>query len=229
VASMMMEDSEQKGMIKMKVDNMVIIDDNHDNEGNRRSEMLDDYEGMKIDSEFELKKCNKTDGKGWHCKNETRNGLPMCDHHHHLTSLKSSSCNNGNINGSAIATKKPDKGTCITGARRGRAKSAKKGSSSNSNPYEFYYYSGFGPLWGKRRGDRDAVNKNEDKDVDNGTIIDSMTQNTTPFSSSSPIENNRQFDYVEEEEEDDDDDKEEDSGKKRMRKPVKARSLKSFM
>jgi hypothetical protein len=84
-------------------------------------------------------------------------------------------------------------------------------------------------LWGKRRGDRDAVNKNEDKDVDNGTIIDSMTQNTTPFSSSSPIENNRQFDYVEEEEDDDDDDKEEDSGKKRMRKPVKARSLKSFM
>ncbi|KAL9396936.1 hypothetical protein Peur_011189 [Populus x canadensis] len=228
VASMMMEDSEQKGMIKMKVDNMVIIDDNHDNEGNRRSEMLDDYEGMKIDSEFELKKCNKTDGKGWHCKNETRNGLTMCDHHHHLTSLKSSSCNNGNINGSAIATKKPDKGTCITGARRGRAKSAKKGSSSNSNPYEFYYYSGFGPLWGKRRGDRDAVNKNEDKDVDNGTIIDSMTQNTTPFSSSSPIENNRQFDHVEGEEEEDDDE-EEDSGKKRMRKPVKARSLKSFM
>ncbi|KAJ6940398.1 hypothetical protein NC651_006517 [Populus alba x Populus x berolinensis] len=220
---MMMEDSEEKGMIKMKVDNIVIIDDNHDNEGNRRSEMLDDYEEMKIDSEFELMKCNKTDGKGWHCKNETRNGLAMCDHHHHqLTSLKSSSCNNGSINGGAIATKKPDKGTCITGARRGRAKSAKKGSSSNSNPYEFYYYSGFGPLWGKRRGDRDAVNKNEDKDVDNGTIIDSMTPNTTPFSSSSPIENNRQFDYVEEEED-------EDSGKKRMRKPVKARSLKSFM
>ena len=223
VASMRMEGSEEKGMFKMKVDNMVIMDDNYENEGNRRSEMLDDYEEMKTDSEFKLKKCNKTDGKGCHCNHESKNGLTVCDHHHHLTPPKSSSCNNGRINGSAIATKKPDKGsTCITGARRGRAKSAKKGSSSNSNPYEFYYYSGFGPLWGKRRGDKDAVNKNEDKDVVNGTVIDSMTQNTAPFSSSSPIENTRQFDYVEEEDDD-------DNGKKRMRKPVKARSLKSFM
>ncbi|KAB5569206.1 hypothetical protein DKX38_002999 [Salix brachista] len=221
VASMRMGGSEEKGMIKMKVDDMVIIDDNYVNEGNRRSEMLDDYEEMKIDSEFKLK---KVDGKGWHCNHESKNGLTVCDHHHHLTSLKSS-CNNGSINGSAIATKKPDKGTTYnTGARRGRAKSARKGSSSNSNPYEFYYYSGFGPLWGKRRGDKDAVNKNEDKDVVEVTITDSMTRNTTPFSSSSPIENNRQFDCVEEEEDED-----EDNGKKRMRKPVKARSLKSFM
>jgi hypothetical protein len=52
-----------------------------------------------------------------------------------------------------------------------------------------------------------------------------MIPNTTPSSSYSPIENNQGFDYVDE----DDDDEEEDSGKKRMRKPVKARSLKSLM
>ncbi|KAG5231382.1 major centromere autoantigen [Salix suchowensis] len=226
VASMMMGDSEEKGMMKMKVDRMVILDDNYENEGNKRSEMFGDYEEMKIDSEFKLKKCNKTDGKGWHCKNDTKNGHTVCDnHHHHLTSLKSSYSNiNDNINGSTAA-KKPDKVTSITGARRGRAKSAKRGSSSNSNPYEFYYYSGFGPLWGKRRGDRDAVNKNEAKDVDDSTVIGSMIPNTTPSSSYSPIENNQGFDYVD----DDDDDEEEDSGKKRMRKPVKARSLKSLM
>lgn len=225
VASMMMEDSEEKGMMKMKVDHMVIVDDNYENEGNKRSEMFGDYEEMKIDSEFKLKKCNKTDGKGWHCKNDTKNGHTVCDHHHHLTSHKSSYSNiNNNINGSA-ATKKPDKVASIIGARRGRAKSAKKGSSSSSNPYEFYYYSGFGPLWGKRRGDKDTVNKNEAKDVDNSTVIGSMIPNTTPSSSYSPIENNQGFDYVDE----DDDDEEEDSGKKRMRKPVKARSLKSLM
>ncbi|CAK7348853.1 unnamed protein product [Dovyalis caffra] len=225
VASMMIEDSEEKGMMKMNVDNMVIIDDKYENDGNKRSEMFDDYEEMKIDSEFKVKKCNKTDGKGWHSKNETKDGQIMDDHHHHLTSLKSSyGTGNNNINGTT-ATKKPDKCTSIIGARRGRAKSFKKGSSSNSNPYEFYYYSGFGPLWGKRRGDRDGVNKNEGKDVDNSTVIDSMTQNTTPSTSYSPIENNQEFDYVEE----DDDEEEEDSGKKRMRKPVKARSLKSLM
>lgn len=226
VASMMMEDSEEKGMMKMKVDHMVIVDDNYENEGNKRSEMFGDYEEMKIDSEFKLKKCNKTDGKGWHCKNDTKNGHTVCDHHHHLTSHKSSysNINNNNINGSA-ATKKPDKVASIIGARRGRAKSAKKGSSSSSNPYEFYYYSGFGPLWGKRRGDKDTVNKNEAKDVDNSTVIGSMIPNTTPSSSYSPIENNQGFDYVDE----DDDEEEEDSGKKRMRKPVKARSLKSLM
>ncbi|GLT62460.1 hypothetical protein SLA2020_350990 [Shorea laevis] len=66
------------------------------------------------------------------------------------------------------------------GARRARARAAnsKKGSSS-SNPYEFYYYSGFGPLWGRKRGDRggggaaDVISKSNEaaKLVDSVTII----------------------------------------------------------
>jgi hypothetical protein len=120
------------------------------------------------------------------------------------------------------------------GARRARARAGKKGSSSSSNPYEFYYYSGFGPLWARKRGDRglggaaDASKSNEA-----AKLVDSMTINTTrsstPSSSSQIDNNNDDFDYVDDDDDDDEDDANGDSGKKRMRKPVKARSLKSLM
>jgi hypothetical protein len=103
-----------------------------------------------------------------------------------------------------------------------------------SNPYEFYYYSGFGPLWARKRGDRglggaaDASKSNEA-----AKLVDSMTINTTrsstPSSSSQIDNNNDDFDYVDDDDDDDEDDANGDSGKKRMRKPVKARSLKSLM
>lgn len=221
VASMM-EDAEDKALIKMTVDNMV-IDDNCEMEGNPgKKRVLNDYEEMKIGSESRFKKgdriqcCNKSDGKGWHCKNEPKEGHSMCDHHLNL-----------------LSGKKHDKS--ITGARRGRAKAGKRGSSSGSNPYEFYYYSGFGPLWGKRRGDRGEGNKSEGKDAGNGSCIAAAAaavaspQNTTPSSTSSPIERNEKFDYVDEDDDEEDTNENGDSGKKRMRKPVKARSLKSLM
>ncbi|GKU96774.1 hypothetical protein SLEP1_g9968 [Rubroshorea leprosula] len=118
-------------------------------------------------------------------------------------------------------------------SRRGRPRSVKRGSSStNSNPYEFYYYSGFGPSWGKRRGERgggvgEVISNNDTKEVEhNGTS--STHQNNTSSSSSSQINGNtEEFDFMDDE---DDEEYEEDDGRrKRMRKPVKARSLKSLM
>ncbi|XP_012083342.1 uncharacterized protein LOC105642953 isoform X2 [Jatropha curcas] len=234
VASLM-EDAEDKAA--MTVDNM-IIDDNYEMERiAEKKRVFDDYQEMKIGSEFKLKKggklhcCNKTDGKGWHCKNETKEGHSICDHHFIL--LKSYN----NVSNSCISlptspsTKKQEK-VNLAGGRRGRGKAAKKGSSSTSNPYEFYYYSGFGPLWGKRRGgDKFGEgNKNESKESEiNG--MDIGPRNTTPSPTTcSSIEHHEEFDFVDEDDDDEEDSENGDSGaKKRMRKPVKARSLKSLM
>ncbi|GLT46580.1 hypothetical protein SLA2020_203240 [Shorea laevis] len=141
---------------------------------------------------------------------------------------------NGGTKGKRVAEKQAPL------SRRGRPRSVKKGSSSaNSNPYEFYYYSGFGPLWGKRRGERGGgggeVSKNDTKEVDDTKEIDEHNgttnthQNNTSSSSSSQINGNtEEFDFMDDE--DEEEYEEEDDGKrKRMRKPVKARSLKSLM
>ncbi|XVF80105.1 hypothetical protein PTKIN_Ptkin15bG0043700 [Pterospermum kingtungense] len=144
---------------------------------------------------------------------------------------KLKSCNKSSDNGNNISsmTSKNDNNQLLQGScRRGRARVAKKGSSSAaSNPYEFYYYSGFGPLWGKRRGGSDnrAGEISKNKDVENNSSAITTQHNTTP-SSSSQIDNNEEFDYVDDDEEDEENG---DSGKKRMRKPIKARSLKSLM
>ncbi|KAL0008366.1 hypothetical protein SO802_009868 [Lithocarpus litseifolius] len=187
--------------------------------------------------------CQKTDGKGWQCRNEAKEGQSLCDHH--LNLLRS--YNTGNSNSSLSFRKSSAAAAAAAaaaaGARRARARAAKKGSSSASNPYEFYYYSGFGPLWGRKRGDRSGgggedgtktthqeaaakvvvvenVNNNNNN---NNNSVSVATQSSTPSSSSQF--DNEEFDYVD----DDDEDDGGDSGKKRMRKPVKARSLKSLM
>ncbi|XP_044504256.1 uncharacterized protein LOC123224583 isoform X2 [Mangifera indica] len=201
VASMM--DGEEKA-VKLKVEEMII--DNNEMEDNKDTKMEGEFG---FEKKFKTLYCNKTDGKGWQCRNEAKAGHTMCDHH--LSLIKSY----GNDISSSSFTKKSDKGIAV---RRGRAR-AKKGSSSSSNPYEFYYYSGFGPLWGKRRG----VDKiNEGKKFEDGDVEDMNKDEKTP--SSSQIED---FEFVDDE--DDDDDENGDSRKKRIRKPVKARSLKSLM
>ncbi|KAF5731748.1 hypothetical protein HS088_TW18G00433 [Tripterygium wilfordii] len=120
------------------------------------------------------------------------------------------------------------------GSRPGRAK---KGSSLNSsNPYEFYYYSGFGPLWGKRRagkngggGEAKIKRKSSKSKEMEGVVI----QNTILPPSPSLIDHSEELDFVEEEDDYEEDNEEEqrssNGGKKRVRKLVKARSLKSLM
>ncbi|CAI0424395.1 unnamed protein product, partial [Linum tenue] len=134
--------------------------------------------------------------------------------------------------------------TTSSGRRGGRAKAAKKGAaaaaSMSSDPNEFYYYSGFGPLWGKRRGGHRAGAGGGDE-ANNNNISYASSGGTGPAagpsranSSSPPL---AAFDFIDEDYDFDEEEEEDLDGaaggdfisKKRMRKPVKARSLKSLM
>ncbi|XP_028770381.1 uncharacterized protein LOC114727798 isoform X2 [Neltuma alba] len=161
---------------------------------------------------------NKTTSCG-QCKNNEAKKQGQSNHeHNNLSSARSK------------------KAAALAGARRTRAQSAKKAPSATSNPYEFYYYSGFGPLWGKRRGGRNGGlnNKNEvkAKGGEDSTITEANGATIQSPCSSSQIDTEG-FDYADDEVEEDYDDEAEEgngeSGKKRVRKPVKARSLKSLM
>ncbi|KAJ7951167.1 WRC domain containing protein [Quillaja saponaria] len=228
VASMM--DTEEKEM--PKIEDMVVEDKEH--------KMLDDNGEIEEQNGREKNLfCEKIDENGLQCKNKAKDGQSFCEHH--LGTFLVSS--NNNINSYHHHSSPPSCSTskkaaaaaaaAAAGARRARARSGRKGSSS-SNPYEFYYYSGFGPLWGKRRGDKSGVS---DKFVENEMVATSANVVTTttgstsnPCSSSSTssqMDNEDQFDYLDDD--DDDEDNEDGAGKKRMRKPVKARSLKSLM
>ncbi|XP_039069211.1 uncharacterized protein LOC120215666 [Hibiscus syriacus] len=112
-----------------------------------------------------------------------------------------------------------------TGSRRERARASRKCSSPALNHYEFFYYSRFGPSWQKKRRGGSRVREIMDYhiEVKNNRIVVTV-QNNSAMSSSSQIDDNEEFDYVDEEDEENG-----DSGKKRMKKPIKARSLKSLL
>ncbi|XP_062090375.1 growth-regulating factor 4 [Humulus lupulus] len=175
--------------------------------------------------------CQKNDGKGWQCKKEAKEGYSFCDHH--LTLLRSYSHNsnttpNNNYDTTNTSTKPKSAAMEATGVRRtrGRAAASKKGSSSlnnSTNPYEFYYYSGFGPLWGRKRGERGEVRAATVVAEENS---DSSDHSPPPPSSNTSLMDNEELDFIDDE---DEDTASGDNGKKRMRKPVKARSLKSLM
>lgn len=100
----------------------------------------------------------------------------------------------------------PKKSTAKSGKNNG-AKKAK----IEENPYHsFNYYSGFGPNWGKRRAARELSKTIE--------VV------ATPSSS-----NGTEDLSVFEDEEEDDNEKSGVNGTKRVRKRIKARSLKSLM
>ncbi|XP_024010101.1 uncharacterized protein LOC18015242 isoform X2 [Eutrema salsugineum] len=130
------------------------------------------------------------------------------------------------------------------GRPRGTAKKAPAASNAAStNPYEFYYYSGFGPRWGRKRsgsGDEknviiDCKKSCEDnmskKSSSSGEDCDKTAAFGDGSSSFDGFEYMREADY----------DGDSDHGKKkektmmmvkktkRTRKPVKERSLKSLM
>ncbi|KAL4325170.1 hypothetical protein GQ457_11G001360 [Hibiscus cannabinus] len=187
----------------MKVGDMV-IDDNDDN-----SE-------IKTAKEFGCESQREEEEEGVKESNQEPALLKSCNNN----SSSISSDTGNNINPGKKAENQP------TGTRRGRARTSRRDSTSASHPYEFYYYSGFGPSWGKKRRGGYKVkgisrNHFEPKEVENnGSVI--TAQNNSALSSSSQIDDNEEFDYV-------DDEENGDSGKKRTRKPIKARSLKSLM
>lgn len=147
----------------------------------------------------------------------------------------------------AVITPAPPK----RGRPRGTGKKAPASAPATSNPYEFYYYSGFGPLWGRKRGgsgEEKIVMSDNEKSYENN-----MSKKSKSSSSSSDEEDCKtaafgsvgsgSFDYVEEDYNDVVDEEESDHGRKkkkekmimmkktikRGRKPVKERSLKSLM
>ncbi|KAL2487904.1 uncharacterized protein Fot_41196 [Forsythia ovata] len=161
-----------------------------------------------LKNENEILYCCKTDGKGWKCKREAADGNSLCEHHLSLVR---------NYNNWALPPAKKQDKVAADSRRRPRAKKAAS-TSSKSNPYEFYYYSGFGPRWGKKRGENNRSSSSQDvpKNVEQER---EMAQ-----SAFSQIDNEES--EVEYEEEDEDNG---ESGRKRARKPIKARSLKSLM
>lgn len=111
-----------------------------------------------MDNQFRLNegekiiRCSKNDGKGWQCRNESRQGYTLCDHHFRLLQSYNAKTNASSGSDSAIKSYEQTKKMMTTSTRPGRPRGMKKGFVSTSNAYEFYYYSGFGPFWSKRRG-----------------------------------------------------------------------------
>ncbi|BAT97971.1 hypothetical protein LR48_Vigan543s002400 [Vigna angularis] len=198
----------------MKTERASVVDDDDDN----------DKVVARLDATV-LNPCQGIDEKGWACKNEAKQGQSFCEQHLSLSVL-------------ASYTSKKSQGGTRRVKTRGAGKKAAGTAAASSNPYEFYYYSGFGPSWRKRRGERNGEgSKNNAVGTENSTMAesggggdDNAGGGEVGGGSVSEMDNEGIIDYVE----DDDDDEEEmvvedDSGKKRTRKPVKARSLKSLM
>ncbi|KAI3460985.1 hypothetical protein Pfo_017648 [Paulownia fortunei] len=179
--------------------------------------------------------CCKTDGKSWHCRREAVKGNSLCQHHltmmrnyslnhskksemnhskksemNHSKKSENSIRNHNNLNHS----KKSEKS--VVEAQHGpRPKRAP--TSTSSNPYEFYYYSGFGPSWGKKRG---QVSK------DIGGDTSKNVEHDHELNPSLLSQFDKDIEYIDDENEDEEN---ETSRKKKARKPIKARSLKSLM
>ncbi|KAF7154417.1 hypothetical protein RHSIM_Rhsim01G0164400 [Rhododendron simsii] len=166
--------------------------------------------------------CCKTNGKSWKCKKEASKGHSLCEHHlaHQLRDYNSLPAH------PSAAAKKLEKPAAIAPIRRrGRPRKVRAPHPpppAAANPYEFYYYSGFGPRWGKKRGVSSHVPKPDR--VEKEEIVSGIVPHSS-LAPSSEIESD-EFDYVEDEEE------ENNLNVKKMRrgrKPIKARSLKSLM
>lgn len=111
-------------------------------------------------------------------------------------------------------------------ARRSRSSRATKGSTSNSNQEEFYYYSGFGPSWRKKRsGANNTINVNI-VNSDNVVVIDDGEddQNNQKNSDTGEAEHDHKVDGNV-----DHDDDETENGSRKRKKSVRARSLLSLM
>ncbi|XP_060194824.1 uncharacterized protein LOC132624021 isoform X1 [Lycium barbarum] len=220
-------DSEQSNITSMKLDDNTEKKEmnyfNNNNVADIPAANFDAFEKEQDDQEIEelgLEKngdnnittmCCKNDGKGWQCNREAKKGHTFCEHH--FAQVKKHYYSSSNSTHSTITiANNSDAKINSTPSSRGRPHRPKKSSSS-----EFYYYSGFGPLWGKKRGPSSGKNNNA------GEIYSSDCHGAQ--SSSSKMDNEDNFDYIE----DEDDDEVENCKIKKARKPIKARSLKSLM
>ncbi|XP_076906802.1 uncharacterized protein LOC143563047 [Bidens hawaiensis] len=150
--------------------------------------------------------CDVRDEKGWQCGRMVKNDETMCVHHviDHLQNH-------------AVWTTKKEPRPVHESKAGSRSRQTKKRASTS--PYEFYYYSGFGPTWGKKRGTTagSGVSNMDYNEPAKVAFDDNKIKETSVINDGMGIC-------------DDEDDKERGkTGKKRGRKPMKARSLKSLM
>ncbi|KAI3800541.1 hypothetical protein L1987_28632 [Smallanthus sonchifolius] len=157
-------------------------------------------EGGTSEIQEEIKLCSERDEKGWECGSVVKNG-----------------------NQSVWTTKK----------RPGQAQACRAKKRPASNPHEFYYYSGFGPSWGKKRGTTTTISVGSNSNTGHRTSslsgdMDVQKERGNRFE---PDTSKVELDYLDDEDEEDDREigKVGIIGKKRGRKPIKERSLKSLM
>lgn len=89
-----------------------------------------------------------------------------------------------------------------------------KKPSVSTNPYKLYYYTGFSPLWSKKRGPVRASGRT--------SCGASKHDQRNEGSSSASEMDDGEFDYVEDKYEDDEEDEFNDSERKKARKPIKS-------
>ncbi|KAL5727294.1 hypothetical protein ACHQM5_000507 [Ranunculus cassubicifolius] len=164
-------------------------------------------------------RCGKIDGKGWQCKNEAKQGEQLCEHH--MIQLQSYQYKY-NYSSRKSTQGKPSK--TVVAANRKR----NKGRVSSTSPADFYFYAGFGPSWRKkRRGDENSDQlKLEDMEIVEDDIEQVGSSSVVQLNDAYCDDNHDDFIY---DFDSDDDEEEETNGKKRIRKPIKARSLKSLL
>ncbi|KAK9076398.1 hypothetical protein SSX86_004732 [Deinandra increscens subsp. villosa] len=196
-------------------DDLVDLEDDH-------KEVLGFEEGEMKEIREEMLLCDVEDKKGWQCGRVVTNGVTVCDRH--IKKMQ---------NDHAVWSTKKKSQPVREPVAETRARRTKKRASTS--PYEFYYYSGFGPSWGKKRGAAgssfsSAYNEPAEVAFDDDEI--KKTGSTNGYTAVRKEEGTRfepETSEVGPAHEDDDDNKKVKTGKKRGRKPMKARSLKSLM
>ena len=149
--------------------------------------------------------CKKTDGKGWFCKREAHYPHSLCEYH--LIQVRSY-YSGGTAGCQPRACRRSGEHTNDS-KRPERKKTSRNGGGDRTS--DFYYYSGFGPWWAKRRnkakGDVEEV-RCYDRSADAGVHDDGKMDGGEALVDGDGVD---------------------DSGKRRGRKPIKARSLKSLL
>ncbi|KAF9615310.1 hypothetical protein IFM89_022726 [Coptis chinensis] len=203
------------------------LEEEEEEEEKKKCSGLVDYDSEEEEQEEEKRigVCNKTDGKGWYCKKEAKEGNPLCEHH--LIQLKSYNYSDYTHSRGKSSQVKPPVGATTT-ATIAANKRRNRGRVSSASPSEFYYYSGFGPSWSKKRSKKGNEIKVKDVEME---AVDSDTNAEASSSSMVHVANYHDYDSDDDDqfEEDVCDDSDDDTvRKKRVRKPIKERSLNSL-
>ncbi|KAL5727292.1 hypothetical protein ACHQM5_000506 [Ranunculus cassubicifolius] len=175
--------------------------------------------GKKKNEVFNYVRCAKTDGKGWQCKTKAKEGELLCEHH--LVQLQNYAHNYNYTSRKTVKDKKVPAKSILAANRKRNS-----GRISSNSPADYYFYSGFGPWKTKRRGavetkkeDEELVDANTDQTSSSSSLRDSKTHDRNNDNPDIGV------DYMYEDDSDEDD----EGGEKRIRKPIKARSLKSLL